>query len=216
MISTCPFCKKKVEGSPISKQGKSLRRSIYKFYLSLIIPIPFVGSYIGGKVYDWLSSPDEWFHRFFCPRCRCSWIATEIEPDIKIGGNQNLIAFYGKEYFIIGNVKEDFYMTQIPENGKIKNVVLFKDECNIKANTYINGHSNQNSKIFMQIMLNIGLYIGETTKLKPDGWGVLFDVDGHIWYGAWSLGIKQGIGFECDFDGEEYRAGYWSNNLLTM
>ena len=102
MISDCPFCKKLVEGSPINKRKSSILRSTYKFYSSLALPIPFVGSYIGGKVYDLFYSPEEWYHRFICPTCRCSWIATENHPEQKTGGNQSLITIFIDNSFVSG------------------------------------------------------------------------------------------------------------------
>ncbi len=216
MISNCPFCNKSLGGSPINKREVSLLRSTYKIYSSFIIPIPFVGSYIGGKISDWFSSPDEWYHRFICPDCRCSWIATENNPDIKTGGNQNLVTFYHRNTFVIGNVKEDLYMIQSVENGCTKNTVIYKDEIGIKTNTYINGMSNNSSTSFAKLRISNGYYIGEAISGRPNGWGVLFASDGHMWYGKWSLGQKQGIGFECDFDGTEYHAGYWSNNKFVI
>lgn len=57
MISDCPFCKKQTEGTPINKREASILRRTYKFYASLALPIPFIGSYIGGKLYDLFYSP---------------------------------------------------------------------------------------------------------------------------------------------------------------
>lgn len=214
MTSSCPFCNTRVSGTPINKREASLLRSCYKIYYSAIISVPFVGSYIGGKISDWFSSPDEWYHRFVCPDCRCSWISTQNNPNLKTGGNQKLISFYYDNAFVIGNVDENLFMIQTVENGLVKNTVVFKDIDGLKQTKYLNGNSLTTSSKYGKMKLNSGLYIGELLDNHPSGWGALFSLDGHMWYGKWINGIRQGIGFECDFDGKDYRAGYWNENFI--
>ena len=216
MISDCPFCKKLVEGSPINKRKSSILRSTYKFYSSLALPIPFVGSYIGGKVYDLFYSPEEWYHRFICPTCRCSWIATENHPEQKTGGNKSLITIFIDNSFVIGLMEHYLYMIQTTENNIVSNTIIYKEGDDIKVNRYINETSSSSDKQFKRIQLNEGMFVGETFNNLPNGWGVLFQRDGYMWYGKWEDGKKNGIGGLCDFDGSEFKVGIWKNNIMII
>lgn len=216
MISDCPFCKKQVEGSLINKREASLLRSTYKFYSSLALPIPFVGSYIGGKVYDLFCSPEEWYHRFFCPNCKCSWIATENHPEQKTGGNKSLITIFIDDSFVIGLMEHNLYMVQTVVNNIVSNVVVFMDGDIVKVNKYTNGISSSSAKLFERINLDGELFLGETSDNLPSGWGILFQRDGQMWYGKWKNGKRNGIGGSCDFDGSECKVGIWKNDTMVV
>ena len=207
MVSKCPFCNRIIEGSPINKRETSLLRSSCKIYCSLLLPIPFVGSYLGGKIYDLLSSPDEWFYRFVCPDCMISWIATPHNPEMKFGGNDNLVLFFYHDNFVIGNLRKNIYMIQTDE-GRVETSVVYEDE-NYHVHNYSDGKSLVNSKSFQKIKLSSGLYIGECLNNSPDGWGVQFMNNGYIWYGEWNNGIRNGVGMSCDFDGSHSTVEYW-------
>mgnify|MGYP000793190280 CR=1 FL=1 len=212
MYSECPFCHRRIEGSLINKREVSMLRSTYKICYSLLVPIPFVGSYIGGKLYDIISSSDGWYYRFVCPQCRCSWVSTNNDAEIKIGGNKHLLTFFYRESFVIGSIEDDCYIMQTEEGGLIKNSIIYRDNKSIVISKYTNGISDHGAKSFEKLYLGIGLYIGETYNSKPHDWGVLFSKDGYIWYGKWDEGEKNGIGFMCDFDGSDFKTGYWINN----
>lgn len=216
MISKCPICKRQVEGSPINRREASILRSTYKFYSSLALPIPFVGSYIGGKVYDLFYFPEEWYHRFFCPACKCSWIATENHPNQKTGGNKSLVTIFIEDNFVIGLVEHGLYIVQTIVDNKISNTVVSKEGDTSQVSKYINGISNSSCKYFKRIKLNEGLYVGETLNELPDGWGIIFQVDGYIWYGKWKNGKRNGIGGSCDFDGSECKVGIWKNDTMVV
>ena len=216
MTSNCPFCNKQVEGSPINKRESSILRSTYKFYSSLALPIPFVGSYIGGKVYDLFYSPEEWYHRFVCPVCKCSWIATENHPNQKTGGNKSLVTIFIEDSFVIGLVEHGLYMIQTVIDNKKSNTVVSKKGDALQVSKYINGISDTSCRYFKQIKLNEGLYVGETFDNAPNGWGILFKQDGFMWYGKWKDGRRNGIGGCCDFDGSECKVGIWKNDTMVV
>jgi hypothetical protein len=216
MISDCPFCKKQVEGSPINKRESSILRSTYKFYSSLVLLIPFVGSYIGGKIYDLFCSPEEWYHRFVCPTCRCSWIATENHPIQKTGGNKSLVTIFIEDSFVIGLVEHGLYMVQTVIDNKISNTVVSKDGDNLQVSKYINGSSESTNKFFKRVKIDEGLFVGETFDNVPNGWGILFQQDGFMWYGKWKNGKRNGIGGSCDFDGSECKVGIWKNDTMVV
>ena len=212
MHSECPFCHKRTEGTPTNEREASILRSTYKIYYSLLVPIPFIGSYIGGKIFDVISSPDEWYYRFVCPQCRCSWVSANNDNEIKIGGNKHLLTFFYRNSFVIGSLENDCYIMQTEEEKLLKNSVIYRDEKSIVISKYTNGSSNCCAKKFEKLYLEIGFYIGETHNSRPDGWGVLFSKDGFVWYDKWTEGKKNGIGFMSDFDGSDFRTGYWNNN----
>lgn len=212
MHSECPFCHKRTEGTPINNREASILRSTYKVYYSLLVPIPFIGSYIGGKIFDVISSTDEWYYRFVCPQCRCSWVSANNGNEIKIGGNKHLLTFFYRNSFVIGSIENDCYIMQTEEDRLLKNSVIYRDDKSIVISQYTNGNSNYCTKKFEKLYLEIGFYIGETYNSCPDGWGVLFSKDGFVWYGKWNKGEKNGIGFMSDFDGGDFKTGYWNNN----
>lgn len=215
MCSECPFCHKRIEGTPINKREASILQSAYKVYYSLLVPIPLVGSYIGGKIYDLISSPDEWYYRFLCPQCRCSWASTNNDSEIKIGGNKHLITFFYRGSFIIGSIENDSYLMQTEENGRITSTVVSK-EGSILIQKYDNGHSQNTNKTFDKIVIHQGLYIGELNSNIPNGWGACFLTNGYVWYGKWLHGKRNGIGYECDFDGNSNKVGYWQNDNFII
>lgn len=180
------------------------------------MPIPFVGSYIGGKVYDLFCSPEEWYHRFFCPNCKCSWIATENHPEQKTGGNKSLITIFIDDSFVIGLMEHNLYMVQTVVNNIVSNVVVFMDGDIVKVNKYTNGISSSSAKLFERINLDGELFVGETSDNLPSGWGILFQRDGQMWYGKWKNGKRNGIGGSCDFDGSECKVGIWKNDTMVV
>lgn len=215
MYSDCPFCHKQIEGILINKREASMLRSTYKICYSLIVPIPFVGSYIGGKIYDLISSPDEWYYRFVCPKCRCSWTSRNNDYEIKVGGNKHLVIFFYRNSFVIGSIENDCYLMQTEENGRTTATVVSKEKT-LLVEKYANGHSLNTEKTFGKIILSQGLYIGEFNKNVPYGWGVCFLNNGRVWYGKWLYGERNGIGYECDFDGKCNRTGYWQNDIFII
>ena len=215
MYSEGPFCERRIEGSPINKREASLLRSTYKIYYSLLVLIPFVGSYIGGKIYDIISSPDEWYYRFVCPHCRCSWASTNNDFEIKIGGNKHLVTFFYRGSFVIGSIENDCYLIQTEENGRTKATVVSKAET-LLIEKYDNGHSLNSEKLFGRVKTSQGLYVGELKASVPSGWGACFMNNGFVWYGKWEDGKRNGVGYECDFDGDNYRVGYWQNNMFII
>ena len=215
MHSECPFCHKRIEGTPINKREASMLRSTYKIYYSLLVPIPFIGSYIGGKIYDIISSPDEWYYRFVCPQCRCSWASTNNDREIKIGGNKHLVTFFYRGSFVIGSIENDCYLMQTEENGRTKATVVSKAET-LLIEKYENGCSLNSSKTFGKETISQGMYIGELNNNQPNGWGACFLKNGYLWYGKWLRGKRNGIGYECDFDGNSNKVGYWQNDSYII
>lgn len=207
----CPFCKGMLEGSPINKHEASFLRASYKIYYSLLVPIPFVGSYIGGKIYDIISSPDEWYYRFFCPKCHCGWTSIHNDCEIKIGGNKHLVTFFYGNFFVVGAVENDCYIMQTEDCGEIRSTVVIK-EGEMTVKNYINGCSLHTENSFGRNEFSCGLYIGELMENIPNGWGFCFRDDGFLWFGKWQNGKRNGVGYECDFDGSNYRVGYWQND----
>lgn len=180
------------------------------------MPIPFVGSYIGGKLYDLLYSPEEWYHRFICPTCRCSWIATENHPNQKTSGNKSLVTIFIEDCFVIGLVEHGLYMVQTVIDNKISNTVVSKDGDNLQVSKYINGSSESTRKFIKRVKIGEGLFVGETFDNVPNGWGILFQQDGFMWYGKWKDGKRNGIGGCCDFDGSECKVGIWKNDTMVV
>ena len=215
MYSECPFCNRRLEGSPINKREASMLRSTYKLYYSLLVPIPFVGSYVGGKIYDFISSPDEWYYRFACPNCRCSWTSTNSDSEIKIGGNRHLVTFFYRNSFVIGSIENDCYLMQTEEKGSTKATVVSKADT-LVIEKYDNGHSLTTETTFGRATISLGFYLGELRSGIPNGWGVCFMNNGFIWYGKWQNGMRDGIGYECDFDGDDYRVGFWQKNNFII
>ena len=50
----------------------------------------------------------------------------------------------------------------------------------------------------------------------PNGWGILFQRDGQMWYGKWKNGKRNGIGGSWDFDGSECKVGIWKNDTMVV
>lgn len=107
-------------------------------------------------------------------------------------------------------------MVQTTENNIILNTIIYKESDDIKLNRYINGRSLSSDKQFKRIRLNEGMFIGETFNNSPNGWGILFQRDGYMWYGKWENGKRNGIGGLCDFDGSNYKVGIWKNNNFII
>jgi len=172
MYSECPFCNRRVEGTSINKRDASLLKSTYKIYYSLLVPIPFVGSYVGGKIYDLISSPDDWYHRFVCSKCRCSWIATKNDTEIKIGGNKHLVTFFYRKSFVIGSIENDCYLMQTGTDGCTTATVVSRAET-LSIEKYENGHSLSTDKTFGKVIICDGLFVGELIANVPNGWGLV-------------------------------------------
>lgn len=215
MYSECPFCHSRIEGTSINKREASMLRSAYKMYYSFLVPIPFVGSYMGGKFYDLFSSPDEWYYRFVCPKCHCSWISTNNDSELKIGGNKHLVIFFYRNSFVIGAIENDCYLMQTEENGRTKATVVSQNET-LSIEKYDNGSSLHTDKSFGRVAISQGHYVGELRASVPSGWGACFMNNGFVWYGKWFNGQRNGIGYECDFDGDKYRAGYWQGDNFII
>lgn len=216
MYSECPFCHKKIEGSAINKREASILRSTCKIYYSLLVPLPFVGSYIGGKIYDLISSSDEWYYRFICQKCRCSWTSTNNDRELKIGGNEHLVIFFYQNSFVIGSVENDNYMIETEVAGRIESTIITKEKDSLILEKYENGLSKINDKTFGKTIISQGFYVGELTKELPNGWGACFLKNGFISYGKWQNGKRNGIGYECDFDGKDYKVGYWQMDKFII
>ena len=216
MHSECPFCHKRIEGTPINKREVSVLHSVCKVYSSLFIPIPFVGGYVGGKIYEWCSSSDGWYYRCFCSYCHCSWITSNNNRHFKMGGNEHLVTLFYEYTFVIGAIRDDFYILQTFEQGRLKNTVVNKEGDTIKITKYIDGKSEDGTKTFETIKMSVGLYVGEMYLDKPFGWGILFQKDGYMWYGLWREGKKNGLGFLLDFDGTGLKTGYWLNDQFII
>lgn len=215
MYSECPFCHTRIEGTPINKREASILRTAYKTYYSLLVPIPFIGAYIGGKIYDIISSADEWYYRFMCPQCCCSWVSTNNNCEIKIGGNKHLATFFYRGSFVIGSIENECYMIQTEENGRTKATVV-SNAGTLLMTKYENGYSQDSQISFGEKITSQGMYIGELNDNQPNGWGACFLKNGYIWYGKWLCGKRNGIGYECDFDGSDFKAGYWIQNIKTI
>lgn len=211
MKSFCPICGAPVAGEQTNRSDTSYLRSLYKLLYSFIIPIPFVGSFLGKQVYNLSSNPNIFYHKFLCESCRFCWFSNEMASSIKIGGNKDLGVIFQDDIFAIGAFSENLFLSQSIDGDNVLNSVVSNDG-SINLNKYINGRSPNSSKMFQKTKIMLGHYIGETLDDEPDGWGVVFQRDGKLWYGKWKSGQKNGVGFECDFDGSNYNAGYWQSN----
>ena len=215
MYSECPFCHTRIEGTPINKREASILRTTYKLYASLLVPIPFIGSFIGGKIYDLFSSSNELFYRYICPHCHCCWTSSNNNQEIKIGGNKHLVLFFYRESFVIGSVESDCYIVKTKNSGNINySVVVIGDRLCVKR--YDMEQPTSTGKYFRVFKHNDGLYVGEMESGVFNGWGVCFANNGFVWFGNWFQGKRNGIGYECDFDGSSYKAGFWRQNIFVI
>lgn len=107
-------------------------------------------------------------------------------------------------------------MARTVVNNIVSNVVVYMDGDNVKINKYTNGISSSSNQLFERINLNGELFVGETLNNLPNGWGVLFQRNGQMWYGRWADGKRNGIGGYCDFDGGDYKVGIWKDNIIII
>lgn len=215
--SECPLCHTKVEGFHIDKRDSSFLKTVYKLYGSLIVPIPFVGSYLYGKFHDLLCGDTIKYSRFVCPDCRCSWITSPNNSMNKIGGDGHLITFFTDKSCLVGSLRDNLFFTITKTEENEKATVRYVKTGEICSETYINGKSSIGSlQSFAKIKYNFGLYIGEVISNQPCGWGLLIHRNGKLWYGKWYEGEKNGVGFECDYDGTHSQSGFWRNNNYVM
>lgn len=115
----------------------------------------------------------------------------------------------------MGSVENDCYLMQTEDCGKIKSIVVIK-EGGITVKNYINGCSLYSENTFGRNKSSCGLYIGELIANIPNGWGFCFQNNGFLWFGKWKNGKRNGVGYECDFDGSHYRVGYWRNDKYII
>ena len=216
MKSYCPICHSEVEGYGIDKRQASFVRTVYKTYGTLITPIPFVGSYIYGKLYDTISNNENQYNRFLCWGCRCSWIANMTSPDVKVGGDNILTLFFMNDSILIGSIKNNTFMTIRKLGTSEERVSVYSPgSSGLSQAIYENGQSSTGLKSFGKMKIDNFMYIGEVESSVPSGWGVAFHKNGDIWYGKWKNGRKNGVGYGCDFEGKKSVQGYWTNGELS-
>ena len=191
MITRCPICNCEVDGYGIDKRQATIMRTLYKTYGSLISPIPFVGSYICGKLYDCITNNENQYSRFLCWKCRCSWISHYSSPDVKVGGDNILTTFFMNDSILIGSLKNSTFMT-IKNLGSTEEraSVYYPDKSDLYQVVYENGISITSKNMFCKHYYDGFMYIGEVSSSIPNGWGVAFHKNGDIWYGKWKNGKK--------------------------
>lgn len=213
MIDKCPICGNSIEGYGIDKRESSFLRSTYKFLGSIASPIPFVGSYIYGKLYNSISGNSDQYHRFVCMNCRCSWVSTSNSPETKIGGDKLCSLYFIENSYVIGSVEHDCYMTIRNFGAPNEVAYIYKSK---KCTIYENGICRESSRSFTKKRIENGFFIGEIENGMPNGYGVIFHKNGNIWYGGWKNGMKNGVGFGCSYEGKNSIQGYWENNVQTL
>lgn len=213
MIDKCPICSNTVEGYGIDKRESSLFRTTYKTFGALISPIPFVGSYIYGKLYNAINGGADQYHRFVCMNCRCSWISTPNTPRTRIGGDKLCSLFFVDDFYVFGSVEQGYYMTIKNFDTSNETATIYQSN---RVSNYSNGISNESSRSFKKIKYGNDFFIGECENGSPNGFGVIFHKNGNIWYGKWKNGMKNGVGFGCDFEGKNSIQGFWNNNIQTL
>lgn len=214
MISKCPVCGKYSNGRSISTKESSTLRSAFKVYYSLLVPIPIIGSKIGAKIYDLCSSSHNNFYRFICDDCICSWVSSNENNNLKIGGCEKLLFYYNEETFIFGSIRDKMFIIQTQDKDTLVAYVGENDQ--VKFRHYMNGLPDTGQTRFGKIKLNTGLYIGEFQDQRPEGWGIMLQNNGYLLYGEWENGLKNGILFSCDYDGKDLNVSYWSKGKNIM
>lgn len=214
MESKCPICNNSVHGDLLTVKYSSMLKSIYKFYYSLLVPIPFVGAYLGSKLYDFISSMSNTCYKHLCPNCKCHWIDSLGSLDVKISGNKKLVALFCDDTFIVGAIDNDLYIVQTKIEADIKTTVIYKQGNNVLKKIYINGQNDNDCSLFGRTNIGDGIYIGEIKNSKPNGWGFVFAKNGFLYYGKWADGKKDGVMFNVSLDGRNNNVEYWRNGEL--
>lgn len=213
MTDICPICGNHVEGYGTDKRESSLLRTSYKTFGAIVSPIPFIGSYVYGKLYNTINGDDDQYHRFVCMNCRCSWTTTPNNSQTKIGGDKLCSLFFVDGSYVFGSIEHGCYMTIKDYNTSHETANVYQSG---KVTSYANGESVSTQKQFRKMRHDNGYYIGEIENETPNGYGVFFHKSGDIWYGKWRNGLKNGVGFGCDFEGKKSFQGYWENNKQTI
>lgn len=214
MESNCPICNQSVGGVLVSPKESSLLKSWYKVCYSILVPVPFVGAYIGGKIHDFLNSLSSSGYKHLCPTCKCHWIDTQGTSDLKISGNNKLIAVFCDDTFVVGVIEKNFYIMQTQNGPDIKTTVVYMQGNDMKRNTYLNGYSCNSITSFGKLEISEGVYCGETNHSLPNGWGFVYAKNGFLYYGKWTEGNKDGIMFSVSLDGRTNNVEYWKNGVL--
>lgn len=217
MESKCPICNASVVGDLLTTTDASLLRAGYKFYYSLIVPIPFVGSFIGSKLYDFISSLTNNYYKHLCLNCKCHWIGTSDFSDVKISGNNKLIAIFCNDTFVVGLVDKDLYTIQTQINSEVRTTIFIREGQNLIKHIYSNGKCKENEIQYQKVRIGNEYYIGETKNSRPNGWGFTFAKNGYLYYGKWADGKKNGVMFSVSLDGRTNDVKYWQNgNLINI
>lgn len=215
MESRCPICGELVKGELLTKKDSSLLKSGYKFCYSLLVPIPFVGAYIGGKLYDFLSSISNSYYKHICHQCKCHWTDSPENVDIKIAGNNKLFAIFCLDNtFVVGSIENNFYTIQTQSGMDIKTTVVYKQDNYEIHNKYVNGINNDKQSSYGKIYNDGNIYIGEIKNSRPNGWGYTYAKNGYLYYGKWANGKKNGIMLSVSLDGRTNNVEYWQDGVL--
>lgn len=215
MKSRCPICGELVTGELLTRKDCSLLKSSYKFCYSLLVPIPFVGAYIGGKLYDFFNSVSNNCYKHICPKCKCHWTDTSDAVDVKISGNNKLFAiFCSDNTFVVGSIENKFYTIQTQSGNDVKTIVVYKQGNDELHTRYANGVNNERQSSYGKICCGESFYIGEILNSKPNGWGYTYAKNGYLYYGKWTDGKKNGIALSVSFDGRMNNVEYWQNGVL--
>lgn len=215
MKCNCPICGSHNEGVIVTGKDSSILKSLYKMYYSLLVPIPFIGTYIGGKVFDVINSISSNVYKYVCPNCKCIWTNSIDAADLKFIGNKKLMSLFFHDTFVIGIIEKDMYMIQVQENSNRKVTVFFSENGSIASHNYINGKSNSCNLCFGDRVISTGVYKGELLNNHPNGWGVLYAKNGFVYYGKWSNGYKDGVFVSCSPDSKTNNVEYWKNGVLV-
>lgn len=215
MESNCPICNRTVKGLLVTPKESFLLKTWYKVCYSMLIPVPFVGAYIGGKIHDFIVSLSSTGYKHVCPSCRCHWVDTQDTADLKISGNNKLIAIFCDDTFVVGMIEKNFYIMQTQIGADIKTTVVYMQSNELKMNKYLNGCSDNNYLSFEKVNIPDGVYWGETCGSIPNGWGFIYAKNGFLYYGKWSKGSKDGVVFSVSLDGRTNYVEYWRNGALV-
>lgn len=213
MDSHCPCCSSATIGYDIKTSERSYTRSFLKLCYSILVPLPFVGSFIGNKIKDIIDFG--LYQRFICPNCGCVWIEGGNDSKLKLCGNDKIGAYFYDDRFAMGSIKSDFYIVGHKSVKSVYAEVYWIDSNVHKCRKHDIDTPNIHSS-FCFMRHNTSSYIGEITNGLPDGFGMEFRRDGSLWYGQWKQGAKNGVGFESDTLGKGYNVGYWNNNVQII
>lgn len=215
MESRCPICGNLVEGDLITKKESSLLKSCYRLSISMLVPLPFVGSYLGGKLADFVNSLTNKSYKHICHKCKCHWTDSPDTTDIKVSGNNKLMAiYYSENMFVVGSIENNIYTIQTKLGNDIETIVVSKQNNIVVQTRYINGLNNERGLSYGAIEYDGGLYIGEFQNSKPNGWGLTYAKNGYLYYGKWSQGQKHGIMLSVSFDGQTNNVMYWKDGVV--